>query len=73
MTNRALMALMMIAKFETGRADRQRWKLNVSGAMHASLRRSGLIDDRGLLTESGWEIEGEHAYPKDGTWFVKPV
>lgn len=67
------MALMMIAKFETGRADRSRWKLNISSAMLASLRNRGLLDDSGQLTAEGWEIEGQHAYPADGQWFTVPA
>lgn len=73
MTKRALNALMMIAKFETGRIDRAKWKLNVSRAMSASLRRSGVIDSDGRLTHEGWEIEGQNDYPEDGTWFCLPA
>jgi hypothetical protein len=59
---RALLALLTVAKFETGRHDR-RYVLNVSPAMWGSLRRAGVVDKAHKLTELGWAVEGMHPIP----------
>lgn len=71
MTKRALMALLMAAKFETGRADNARYVLNVSDSMWASLRKQGLVDSGRKLTEKGWDVEGRYPVPEDGTSHVR--
>lgn len=62
LTPRALLALLTVAKFETGRHD-PRYILNVSPAMWAALRRAGVVDTDHKLTAAGWDIEVPHPIP----------
>jgi hypothetical protein len=63
MTSRALLALLTVAKFESGRGSKNH-VLNVSPAMWGSLRRAGVVDGDKKLTSLGWEIEGMYPTPE---------
>lgn len=71
MTKKAQLALRVVARFQRGQY-RITEELNLSGAMWASLTKSGMVDGRDhRLTDAGWEL-ADSLPDYHGSAFTRP-